>query len=378
MKKKSSQPDILIVAASELDANLYYTTQFLAPDPFVFFRIRGKKYLLMSDLEVDRAHEQSSVDQVVSTSRLAREFRQHFDRRPGYVDLIEFFARKHQIKKFLVPANFPIEFADPLRKRKFKIEFKSDPFFEERTVKSPWEIRAIESAISHVETAVELAIKTLRKSVIKKGKLYYHGEKLTSEAIKKIINVSLMQNDCIAAHSIVACGEQAVDPHNQGSGPLYAHQSIIMDIFPRASQSRYFADFTRTVVRGKASVKLKKMFEAVREGQEIAFRTIREGTNGEDVHKAIHKKFEDQGFKTGMINGRMQGFFHGTGHGLGLDIHEEPSVSIRKDILKAGNVVTVEPGLYYEGIGGIRLEDVIVVTKTGNRNLTRYPKFLEI
>ncbi|HLD50407.1 MAG TPA: M24 family metallopeptidase, partial [bacterium] len=157
-----------------------------------------------------------------------------------------------------------------------------------------------------------------------------------------------------------------------------ANQSIIMDIFPRDSETRYFADLSRTVVRGKASPKLKKMFAAVLEGQEIAFRAIRDGADGSLIHTAIQKCFENLGFKTGVQNGRVQGFFHGTGHGLGLDIHEAPRISLGKDILKTNQIVTVEPGLYYEDAGGVRLEDDVVVTKTGCLNLAKLPKVLEI
>ncbi len=378
MKKTTYSQNRLIIAGSETDANMYYASRFIAPDPFVYFQIRGKKYLLMSDLEVDRAKEEAKVNKVISTSKLAADFRKKKGCRAGYLDLIEYFAKTHKATSLTVPGNFPLEYADLLRKRGLSITPKPDPFFEERTVKSPIEVKFIEKAIRNVEVAVKLAISTLKKSVIRRGKLYFRGEQLTSESLRKIINVSLMENDCIGAHSIVACGEQAVDPHNEGSGPLYANQSIIMDIFPRDSNSRYFADFTRTVVRGKASKKLKKMFRAVKEGQEIGFKMIKEGMDGSKVHKAINDRFLELGFKTGVKNGRMQGFFHGTGHGLGLDIHEEPRVSISPDILKAGHVVTVEPGLYYAGIGGIRLEDVVVVTKTGCRNLTKFPRFLEI
>ena len=378
MKKTNHPQNILMMAASESDANLYYATRFMAPDSFVFLQIRGKKHLLMSDLEVDRARSQATVHQVHSLSKLAAEYRKKYERKPGYLDLIEEFLKNQRVKDLLVPGNFPVEYLDPMRKRGFKIAYQSDPFFEERTVKTKEEIKAITQALRHTEAAVTAAIETIRKSVIKKGKLYFHGSVLTSEAIKKIINVKLMENNCLAAHSIVACGADGVDPHNQGSGPLYAHQSIIMDIFPRDSESRYFADLTRTVVRGKASPKLKKMFEAVREGQEIAFRSIREGADGSQIHAAIQKRFEELGFKTGVQNGRMQGFFHGTGHGLGLEIHEPPRISLGKDILRAGQVVTVEPGLYYEDAGGIRLEDDVVVTKTGCLNLTRLPKVLEV
>ncbi len=378
MKKPADKRNILMIAASEQDANLYYATRFTAPDPFIFFQIRGKKTLLMSDLEVDRAKKQSSVHEVISTSALAKKFRDKYGRRPSYVDLVVDFLKARKIKHLTVPGNFSIEYADPLRARGFQLDFQGDPFFPERTVKTSEEVRHIEKAIRHVETAFAAAVTVLRKSTIKKGKVYYRGTLVTSEFLKKIVNVSLMENDCIASHTIISCGKHAVDPHDQGSGPIYANQSIIMDIFPRDSHSRYFADFTRTVVKGKASPKLKKMYAAVKAGQDIAFRMLKEGSDAGAAHSAIHKSFEDLGFKTGVLNGRMQGFFHGTGHGLGLDIHEMPRVSAIKEIMKAGHVVTVEPGLYYEDAGGVRLEDVVVITKTGCRNLTKAPKFLEI
>ena len=378
MTKTTDARNIVMIAASEADANLYYATRFIAPDAFAFVQIGGEKTLLMSDLEVDRARQQAKVQHVLSTSRLAADYAKRHGKKPSYLDLIEDFLKSKKIREVTVPGNFPAEFLDPLRARGFLVTFQSDPFFPERTLKPPTEVQAITNAIRKTEAAVTKAIETIRKSVIKKGKLYSNGKLLTAEAIKKIINVHLMENDCIASHSIVACGLDGVDPHNEGSGTLYANQSIIMDIFPRDSKTRYFADLTRTVVRGKAPAKLKKMFEAVREGQEIAFSLIRDGAEGSEIHGKIHKRFEELGFPTGEVNGRMQGFFHGTGHGLGLEIHEAPRISISKNILKAGHVVTVEPGLYYADAGGIRLEDVVLVTKTGCTNLTRIPKVLEL
>jgi Xaa-Pro aminopeptidase len=120
------------------------------------------------------------------------------------------------------------------------------------------------------------------------------------------------------------------------------------------------------------------MSDAVLAAQECAFRLIRHGADGESVHREVQQTLEAHGFKTGEVNGRMQGFFHGTGHGLGLDVHEPPRVSKVKATLRAGNVVTVEPGLYYPGVGGVRIEDVVVVTESGCRNLTQYPKELEV
>jgi len=152
-----------------------------------------------------------------------------------------------------------------------------------------------------------------------------------------------------------------------------------MDIFPRSQKSGFFGDITRTVVRGQASDRLKAAYRCVEEGQQIGFRRIRSGADTYDIHQEILTYFDSRNFPTGLAAGRMQGFFHGTGHGLGLDIHEAPGINARRrSALKAGHVVTVEPGLYYSGMGGVRLEDVVLVTKTGCENLVQIPKILEV
>lgn len=377
MTKKNDE-NILMIASSEADANLYYATRFIAPDDIIFFQIHGKKHLLLSDLEVDRARSQAGVDQVHSLSKLAGDFKKQHPQRPSLLDLVETFAKEHKASALTVPGNFQVQYADALRKRGLKIEVRPDPFWPQRMLKTKEEVAAVKKAIRHTENAIRAATSVLRKSVIKKGRLYDHGKVLTSEDIKKVINVSLMENDCVAQHSIVACGLDCVDPHHQGSGPLYANESIIMDIFPRHSKNRYHADITRTVVRGKAKPKLKKMFEAVIEGQKIAFRSICEGADGNVIHAAIEKRFQALGFTSGLMNRRMQGFFHGTGHGLGLDVHEAPRIGRAKDILKAGQIVTVEPGLYYEDAGGIRIEDDVLVTKNGCTILSTLERKLEL
>ena len=168
------------------------------------------------------------------------------------------------------------------------------------------------------------------------------------------------------------------DPHEPGHGVLRAHEPIILDVFPRSQKTGYFGDLSRTVVRGRASDRLKAAYATVQAGQRIAYRDIRHGVSGRAIHQKILDLFAARGFPTGKIDGRMQGFFHGTGHGLGLDIHEPPRISPAEATLRTGHVVTVEPGLYYLGLGGVRLEDVVVVTATGNRKLTRAPQFLEI
>lgn len=369
---------ILIIAASERDSNLYYATQFLAPDPFIFTEIRGRKILLMNELELDRAREQASVHEVIPTSKIVGKLRKSGVKSITAAEMVHFLLKERGVNQLLVPADFPIEYADALRRKGYHIRHKEDPFYEKRLIKSKKEVEAITQTQRQTERAVGEAIRILKKAKIKGRYLIYRGKRLTSEDIKQVINVTLMESGCIAAHTIVSCGKQCVDPHNQGSGPLFAHESIIMDVFPHSSESRYFADMTRTVVCGKASEKLKKMYRAVRAGQDIAFNQIRDGADGQRIHDAIFSYFEQLGFRTGEIGGRMQGFFHGTGHGVGLDIHEPPRISRGRNILHAGEVVTVEPGLYYLDAGGVRIEDMVLITKTGCTNLTKFPKILEI
>jgi Xaa-Pro aminopeptidase len=176
----------------------------------------------------------------------------------------------------------------------------------------------------------------------------------------------------------VAGGEQACDPHNEGNGPLPAHRSIIFDVFPRSASSRYFADMSRTVVRGTPGAELKKLYQTVQDAQEEAITKIKDGADGMKIHRGICDRFEKAGYKTGLINGRMQGYFHGTGHGVGLDIHEAPRISRTGSLLQEGHVVTVEPGLYYPGLGAVRIEDMVLVTADGCRNLTNFPKQFEL
>jgi Xaa-Pro aminopeptidase len=368
---------MLMVAASEGDANMLYATRFFVPDPFIFFQHRGRKYAVMSDLEIDRAKKQAEVDHVLSLSLYQRRLKR-LGRNAGITDVLERLFRERQIRSLLVPANFPTQLADQLRARRFVVRIQ-EPFFPEREKKMADEIRGISDSLRVAELGLEAGIRALKKSRTGRGRyLYLNGTRLTAETLKSMVNTTMMAQGWVPSHTIIASGDQCCDPHNEGSGPIKADTSIIFDIFPRSQKTGYFGDLSRTVVRGRASERLKAAYAAVEDGQKIAFGLIRDGADGQEIHQKILDLFEQRGFRTGKIAGRMQGFFHGTGHGLGLDIHEQPRIAQVHAPLRAGHVVTVEPGLYYLGLGGVRLEDVVVVTATGNRNLTRYPKVLEI
>ena len=363
----------LIIAASAADSNLYHACRFLAPDPFVYLEVNGRKTLLMSDLEVDRARAQARVDEVLSLSQWEAKARQRYQS-PRLTDTVSLLLEDYGVKAVEVPADFPLEPADRLRERGVTVTARPHPFFPARLIKSEEEVAAIEETQRHTEVAFEAAIQVLRESVIRGDQVMWRGRPLTSEDLRKIVNVSLMERDCVAQHTIIACGEQSVDPHHQGSGPIRPHQPIIFDIFPRSSQSRYFADMSRTVVKGKASDDLRRIYDAVLAAQRRGIELIRAGASGAAVHAEVVATLEARGFTTGVADGRNQGFFHGTGHGVGLDIHEPPRVSRVDHELRAGHVVTVEPGLYYPGRGAVRIEDMVLVEAGGCRNLTRTPK----
>jgi Xaa-Pro aminopeptidase len=368
---------MLIIAASEHDSNLYYASGFLAPDAFIFLQLGGRKLLLMSDLELDRAKLQARVDEVLSYSAYEAKARQR-TAQPTMTDTLAVLLEELGVTEVLVPASFGVEHADRLRERGIRVGWKRDPFFEERLVKRADEVAAIEATQRANERAVARALEALGESEIRGDRLYWRGEVLTAERLRGLMHLSLMEDDCLGQHTIIAPGLQGVDPHNEGSGPILPHQSLILDVFPRSVRTRYWADMTRTVVRGRASDDLKRMYDAVLAAQLRGIELCADGVEGSEVHREVNATLERAGFQTGLVEGRMQGFFHGTGHGVGLDIHEPPRVSKVGSTLRTGHVVTVEPGLYYPRWGAVRIEDMVLIEPGGCRNLTRFPKTLEI
>lgn len=373
-----ADPDILIIAASESDSNLYYATRFPAPDAFIFLRNKGEKILIMSDLEVDRARATATVDTVLSYSEYEERVKRRGVTAPKMMDVVDECLKTRGVTQLLVPENFAFEHARQLQARGYELSTKREPFFEDRAIKTDTEVTYIEAAQRAVESAVQRAIDLLRAASVREGVIVHDGEPVTSERIKRVINVALMEQECVGQHTIIAGGVQACDPHNEGSGPLRANEPIVMDVFPRNTSTRYFADMSRTVLKGAPSPGMKRLYDTVLAAQEGAIASVRDGADGQKIHAQVVKRFEEAGYKTGLIQGRMQGFFHGTGHGVGIDIHEAPRISKSGSPLQTGHVVTVEPGLYYPEIGAVRIEDMVLVTTDGCRNLTRFPKVLEI
>jgi Xaa-Pro aminopeptidase len=210
----------------------------------------------------------------------------------------------------------------------------------------------------------------------KKGILAWSNRPLTAERLRAEIDSAILHAGGLPANTIVAGGEQACDPHERGHGALRANSLIILDIFPRDARSGYYGDLTRTVVRGRATDAQRRLWELVKRGQSWALRQIKAGARGERIEKGVKELFKKEGFPTEQHEGRWRGMFHGLGHGLGLEIHEHLRIS--QTVFKTGHVFTVEPGLYWPGLGGARHEDVIAVTRDGYELLSRFPKQLEV
>lgn len=372
--------NILMYACSETDANSLYATNFSAPDPFIFIRTAaGKRHLVMSDLETGRARKQSNAHKIHSLAAYTALAEKKFKKAPGIVEILTTILRDFGLRSVTVPENFPLGIAEGLRDNRIRINALGEPFYPERIYKKPCEVEEIRKAMRATERGMQAAVDILAASKIKSGYLYYKGNKITAEMLRNAINTTILTLGYIPTGTIVAPGKQGCDPHERGSGPVRANETVIIDIFPRCESTGYFADITRTFVRGKASDGIRSLYRAVYDGQKLGLDMIRHGVKTRKVHAAIHKLFESRGFRTGKKDGLPQGFFHGTGHGLGLEIHEPPRIAFNKLTLEKGMVVTVEPGLYYSAMkGGVRIEDTILVTQSGIENLTRFPKYLEI
>lgn len=365
----------LIIADSEHDSNMFYAVGSLVPDDFIYLEKNGKKTIFIDDLEFNRVKNEARVDKIVSYS----QYSSGADR-DTFGGILNNILKDNSVEKVLVPGNFKMKYAKILLDNKIGIE-AAEPFFKERILKSKKEIDKIADVQRINEGAFKKAIAVIKKSKIRKdGKLSFNGKILTSEFIREILQIEFSKKDCFCDYRIiVSCGEHSADPHEAGTGPLIADKTIIIDAVPKSRVSRYYSDMTRTIVKGKASKEIKKIYNAVLEAQKMALNKIGAGVVADSIHKKVQNYFESKGFKTGEKNGKMRGFFHGTGHGVGLDVHELPRINLSyKKKLKVGNVVTVEPGLYYPEIGGVRIEDLVVVTESGCRNLTKFPKVLEV
>jgi Xaa-Pro aminopeptidase len=368
--------DAFLMVGDSSNSDMLYATHFSASDSFAYIQLKdGSELVLVSDMEAGRAGMESRVP-VVKTLKdcgYMEKVKGRVDPALAYCDCLAELLQNNNVRKIGVPRDFPYFTAQTLKEEGFSIEALKSPFSQLRTCKNDAELSMVKSVQEACNTAMEKAVQLIHRSEIVDGKLNYQGYDLTSKLVRKEIDLTLLEFGCEAESTIVAGGKGSANPHWEGEGILMADEPVVIDIFPRSKSNRYFADMTRTVVKGTPSEKLVDMYETVLAAQEAAIAMVKPGIKCSEIHNVVCDIFEQKGHST-IRDGSAVGFIHSTGHGVGLDIHELPHVGNSDVELQAGNIITIEPGLYYPDVGGIRIEDLLYVTEDGHENLTKMEK----
>ena len=362
--------DAYVVYDSSDNEDMRYLSGFLATDPFIYvYKKDGGQFLIVSSMEELRARRESPCSIVTRTAAGFYELlEKHNDADAASAEMIKNFCGE----KLLVPYSMPVGFARALESRA-QVTIDSGTVLSMRAKKTGVEIEKIRAVQKKNERGVTLAVDAVRKAdVSEDGGLFFDDEPLTSEKLREIMHEAFFRMGLDDKDTIASSGADTALPHAKGKGQLFANQPIVLDVFPRDIETGYFADMTRTISKGKPSDEICRMYDTVHEAKELAVSLIRAGVSGADVHNAAADYFT----KKGYVTAGTSGFIHSLGHGVGLAIHESPSLSVRGGVLEEGNVVTVEPGLYYPGIGGVRLEDMGAVTEDGFDRFTTFEEEL--
>lgn len=384
---------MLLYADSVKNANMYYLSGFLAPDPFVYVkRVDEEPLIVVSQMELARAKKESGVKDVHSYFEYAymRIVKSDSDPKMGVMKFVAAVAKKELGKgeAIYVPHSSSVVLVDVLRHEGLKVKPMFDVVEKARETKERDEIEAIKSVQRTVEEAASNAIELIAKAEVGAGeRLFYRegGRKIPLMAgkVRSVFDHTFIDRGCIAEEeTIIASGPGGADPHYSGKADdvLKANQPIVLDVFPRNIRRRYVSDMTRTIVKGRASKAVKRMFETVQKTKDAAIDAIKAGVSGTEMQSLCYNMLEKAGYQT--IRGGKQvskGYIHGLGHGIGLEVHEGPRMAeLNDNPLEEHNIVTVEPGLYDPEIGGVRLEDVVEVTKAGCVDLTKMDIFLEV
>ena len=367
----------LLVADSLSSKELRHEIAEGVGDPMIFIEHDGKRILVGSILEQTTFEKREDVvDEYWTFNDLGLEElvkNQSFPKDHTFDELAVRALEKLGVFAATVPGNFRLATADYLRDKGVEVTVDFDEWKMRRRRKAPWEIEGIERAQRAADTAMMTAARMLRDAEpTLDGQLRYEGEILTSEFIRLAMQAELLDSGAYSEEILVQCGDAALSGHELGSGPIMVDQSVVIDVFPIDRRTTCWSDMTRTYVAGRPSEELRNLHAHVRKALDIAFDSLKPGSAG--AHQAVADYFHDQGFPTAShhqgAEPLREGFFHSLGHGVGLETHEPPALGRRPDELIEGDVVAVEPGLYFPGIGGVRLEDTVVVTADGVEHFT--------
>ncbi|NLS95407.1 MAG: aminopeptidase P family protein [Planctomycetaceae bacterium] len=366
---------------------LYRRIRFSVGDPAACIELPGDgnevtRVLILRDIEMERARKHAQADRVACPADYSPEGGLSGDRETATAQAAAECVRRAGMDLVRADRSLPLVFVDMLRQAGIAVEYDPDLGVLDRRAKDAQEIAWIREAQAVTEGAMEMACRLIaRADVAADGTLVHSGETLTAERVRAAIDHWLLDRDYVNPPTIVAGGREGADCHNLGTGPLRTGEPVIIDIFPRNRRTLYNGDCTRTVVHGHVPEALAAMHRAVCQAKAAAEAAVRAGVTGESVHRATIAALEAAGYPYGIPPENAPADFcslsHGTGHGLGLDVHEPPLLDMKGPELVVGDVVTVEPGLYRLDLGGVRVEDVVVVTAEGCENINHLPEGID-
>jgi len=376
-------PDVLIYADTIRSPEMRQEVPIGIPDPFLYIERDGARHVVLSSFEIDRvravpgtpmphAYEEFGYDELIAKG---------LPRDEVYLEVAVNACRELGVTEAAVPWTFPARFADRLRDSGVTIRPELELFQDRRRVKTDVQLAGIRRAQRAAEAGMDAARALLRQAKTNGGGLVVDGAPLTSERVKAAIMEAFTAHGVAAEEFIVAHGPQSAVGHDMGSGPIAEGEPIVIDLWPKDIETACYADMTRTYVVGEPSEEIARYHALCREALDRSLDAVRPGRAAEDVFRLVCELFHEAGEPTQLSKkpGEVleDGFYHGLGHGVGLEVHEEPSLGRAPGTIIAGDVVTLEPGLYRHGYGGVRLEDLVLVTEDGAENLTQYPYDLE-
>lgn len=376
----STSPLVARLAAGipEVHSSLYWRIRFSVGDQVVLIELPkesgSESVLILRDIEMERARQHARVDRVACPAQFTPEGGLSGDRETANAQAAAECLRRAGVTHAVGDRTLPLIYADFARKAGITIECDPERWVNERRQKSPEEIEHLREAQRITEGAIQLACEMIAKASARAdGVLMHEGLPLTSERVRAAVDHWLLDRNFVNPMAIIAGGPSAADCHFYGFGELRTSEPVIVDIFPRYRKTRYNGDCTRTVVHGDIPDAVKRMHAAVRSAKLAAEQTIKVGATGEAVHRATIQAMLDAGYAFGLPAEDAPlsycALTHGTGHGIGLDVHEPPLLDIKGPALLAGEALTVEPGLYRRDLGGVRIEDMVIVTENGCDNL---------
>lgn len=374
--------DVLILADSIRSPEMRHEVPVAVPDAFLYAERAGRRVAVVSAFEVPRIAAAAPEIETLAPETLGMD-ELLAGGMPAALAELEVYTRACSelgISDAVVPARFPLELADHLRANGIEVSVDRELFEDRRRRKTPTEIAGLRRAQRACEAALDVARDMLRNADSNRA-LELDGEPLTSERIKVAIERVFSAHGVAAEEFIVSHGAQTAIGHEFGSGAILPDEAIVFDLFPRDRATGVYSDMTRTYVVGTVSDELREYHRLCKEALERATEATKPGVNGRDLMRLVCDLFAAHGYPTPLTKEPGQvldsGFFHGLGHGVGLEVHERPWISRAGDDLVPGDVITLEPGLYRAGYGGVRLEDILIVTDTGAEVVTQYPYALE-